>query len=350
MTFEDRYFKSFFLKNLIYRLVLIIILFFTTTQGWAIDYNQFLRNKIKEKEEAPPKPEKKIIKKTPAGLPPPVIPKSTQKTASKQRKTNNQQEQEANDGLDVLRKYQKMLKSYDAVLDESKKTANDPSKGKNERLKNPEKPAENNPDPKAATRTPSSVGVQNSLPNIVNPEQKLRGLLKQNQIQQGGQGDTFKSSLKYLIGSSNGENTEKPSEMFSKVLIIFRTMPDAQLRSIFTNKIEGTFLEEWSVKYPKVIDFLVVLLKDENTLPSLIRVIDDRNKLVIFFICNVLMFVGAIIWKRYDRKIEKTYFQRIFGGIKFIFIYWGARIGLLILFFEEQLTPFGHLFMGHFFS
>ena len=347
MTFADRYFKSFFKKNPILGLVLIIFFLFTTTQGWAIDYNQFLRNKIKEKAETPPKPEKKIIKKTPAGLSPAAIPKATQKTASKPRETNNQQEQEANDGLDVLRKYQKMLKSYDAVLDESKKTANDPSKGKNERLK---KPAENHSDPKAATRTPSSVGVQNSLPNIVHPEQKLRELLKKNQIQQGGQGDAFKSSLKYLTGSSNGENTQKPSEMLSKVLIIFRTMPDAQLRSTFTNKIEGTFLEEWSVKYPKVIEFLVVLLKDENTLPSLARVIDERNKLIIFFICNVLMFIGAIIWKRYDRKIEKTYFQRIFGGIRFIFIYWGARIGLLVLFFKEQLTPFGHLFMGHFFS
>ena len=351
MELTNRYFP----RKLICRYLLCSFLLSFISQGWAVDYNQFLREKIKARENTTSEGQGEVKRNVnrpnprqqrnlaPSSPPPPSSPSTTTTT-----NVNNNQENKSNDGLDKLRQYQKIIKNYNSAL-KGAIDSPDGTKKVGEIINNSQQNlGTQNP---SSTRTPSSINEGNSLSGATNPESQLQNLLQQSQARQYGNQNIFKSSWGYLTGSSNDENMPKPSVMFSQVLVMFHDMPDEKLRNMFTGKIEGTFLEQWSNKYPKVLEFFIRLLKDHSALPSMAKIMDDRRKLIIFFICNIVVFVVGFIWKRSNRNVEKTYFERvIIDRIKYSLAFWGVRIGLVVYFFHQELTPFGQLFKNHFFT
>ena len=368
MKLIGKNFRVFFKEKSICRFILYSFFLFFVSQGWAVDYNQFIKNKIKEREGTASQTQEENNRKvdnsnqrqqrnpSPSSSPSPTPSHSPSSSSNNnpqaEASDNNPQTEASDDNLDQIRKYQKVIKNYNSVLKDAMDSP-EGSKKAMEIINNSSDNLQKNIDTQnpAATRTPDSINEGNSLPGATSPELKIQELLQRSQVRDNSNQNIFKSSWDYLIGSSNDENMPKPSAMLSQVLVIFQDMPDERLRNMFTGKLEGTFLEKWSNKFPKVLEFFILLLKDQAVLPSMAQMMDDRRKLIIFFICNIVVFVVGFIWKRANRNAEKTYFERaIIDRIKYSFVFWGVRIGLVVFFFHQELTPFGRLFKDHFLS
>lgn len=101
-------------------------------------------------------------------------------------------------------------------------------------------------------------------------------------------------------------------------------------------------------KYPKIIDFVTNIAKDDKVMPELVKIMQRKKDLLNFFYANVALFIISFIWKlKYRKKnfFSLSYFTNMFT--KF-FVINGARILLLIYFFGDNLNPLWRVFKDTF--
>ncbi|MCY4523737.1 MAG: hypothetical protein OXB84_03250, partial [Halobacteriovoraceae bacterium] len=203
-------------------------------------------------------------------------------------------------------------------------------------------------------RLPASFGAMGGDSGYVErQQQKLQNLLREQQgriRENQGAGGVLKMFMGIFTPSSNDESLPKPSLILAQSLAFFQILPAEKLKAIFNEKLEGTFLKTWSDKYPQVIDFLVVVLKDEEALPAMTKILDDKTNIRNFIIANIVVFFIGIFWRRLRRNAERTYFGRIVGNMASSFFLLGVRFSLIFVFFYTELAPLGSLFTNHFFS
>lgn len=90
--------------------------------------------------------------------------------------------------------------------------------------------------------------------------------------------------------------------------------------------------------FPKSVDFITHLLRDNRALLGLIDMLKDKKKLTYFVLANIFTVILGFILARMSSK-KGSFFKRLFGWIfrkTFIF---GLRVFILIFFFGTELAP-----------
>ncbi|WP_372652719.1 hypothetical protein [Halobacteriovorax sp.] len=99
--------------------------------------------------------------------------------------------------------------------------------------------------------------------------------------------------------------------------------------------------------FPKTVDFMTHLLRDNRALLGLLDMFKDKKKLTYFLLANIFTFILGFILARMSSK-KGSIFKRLFGWIfrkTFIF---GLRIFILIFFFGSELAPTFNIFQNVF--
>ena len=108
------------------------------------------------------------------------------------------------------------------------------------------------------------------------------------------------------------------------------------------------FLKKMTDQFPKIIDFVTNVIKDENVMPELIKMMQNKKDLWRFFYVNVFLFIFSFLWKLTYRK--KNFFSLSYIGNMFtrFFTINGLRIYALIYLFGDNLTPLWNVFIDTF--
>ena len=100
-------------------------------------------------------------------------------------------------------------------------------------------------------------------------------------------------------------------------------------------------------------NFLVKLLKSDKALPQAALIIDDKNRLYIFILINISIFVlmklRSMMSNRHAKKkkfFKKSFFDSLFGWLLKSFAMLGLRIGIFIYFFHKEAEPTWTIFQN----
>lgn len=199
----------------------------------------------------------------------------------------------------------------------------------------------------------SSVKID---PSKVDPKllQQLQDFQKDNEsflkMAQANQNDPTAIFKMMMKPNSKGQAGAEFEKILKGALIPFRLVPEDNLRLMLLKKAEGSFIHDFLLACPKVLTYVVKLLRDEFALPALFGIIKDRVRLITFVIINLVIIIIGWLFKRYINVRRRGFLE----GIQLWFLRFtlvnGTRIIVLIFFFHAELGPAWRIFLDVLFS
>jgi len=151
-------------------------------------------------------------------------------------------------------------------------------------------------------------------------------------------------SIMGTIGKDKGKDQKnlkkiKYSEAIRTVLKPLQQLSEAELMATLKENTKDTQAGEFVERFPKIMVFAVKLIKDPEAIPSMARAVDDQDKLIRFggvMIATILFgFFLRRLMAREGRSILKSL---AFWFLRFL-IMSGLRIGIILFFFGNEITP-----------
>lgn len=138
------------------------------------------------------------------------------------------------------------------------------------------------------------------------------------------------TALSQKISMKMAKSGKGMDKMIGLALKGFQRQSPDELRKELMGRAAGSFFEPLLIKFPKLLDFAVNILRDPIALPQLFKIPQDRNRLLIFIGINIaLIILAKIVKKIRDGK----------GALSRWIVFTSLRIGVLIFFFKAELTP-----------
>lgn len=128
------------------------------------------------------------------------------------------------------------------------------------------------------------------------------------------------------------------SEQVSVMTKSIKDVPDETIKDNLMARFKDGELKRFLTNNPKVLTFLVRILKDEKALPGLTKLAENKKKLITFAGLMIATFVIAMILKmplRGSKNNKKALFP-FYLRWPFIFI---LRIVLFLTYFKEEVGP-----------
>lgn len=115
-------------------------------------------------------------------------------------------------------------------------------------------------------------------------------------------------------------------------------MSYATAKSQIQNNINMTPAKGFFKAFPKMVDFVTHLIRDNQAMLSLLDMFKDRNKLLFFLAANICTILLGWILKRRVSK-DAGFSERLTKWIMRKGIIFGLRFGILLLFFKTEIYP-----------
>ncbi len=177
---------------------------------------------------------------------------------------------------------------------------------------------------------------QEQVVQKMSPEQQQLQMQLQQAISSGDQKEIQALTKKLSKTVSGKPTTAQLQKMVGASLQSFQSMSDEQLRAHLLTRTAGNPVGVAFGQYPKLLDFLVKLLRDPVALPQFFSILNHKTKLMIFFAINlVLFFVGFLLKKAHKAKGVGlgTHFKRWF-------VFFSLRLIVFLVFFHTEVGPF----------
>ncbi len=104
------------------------------------------------------------------------------------------------------------------------------------------------------------------------------------------------------------------------------------------SNIEQTPAKGFFRAFPKMVDFVTHLIRDNSAMLSLLDMFKDRRKLLFYLGANIATIILGFILKRRVSK-EAAFSERLSKWIFRKGLVMGMRFGLLLLFFKSEIYP-----------
>lgn len=128
----------------------------------------------------------------------------------------------------------------------------------------------------------------------------------------------------------------------------FQDLSPTELRTQLESRMAGTLFEPIIKTFPKIMNFLVMILQDKTALPTLFTIPKDRKKLIIFAVLNLVLFIFGKLLKRAQgpkkgvgntKKLKIQHKPSSFSGLKRWLLLFSLRMGLLAYFYGTEIYP-----------
>lgn len=157
----------------------------------------------------------------------------------------------------------------------------------------------------------------------------------------------FKEKFKKDINnpSKSGIN-QKLSDSITLALLPLRKLEEKKLLELLNQKMQESSYYGIYKQHPKIGILTVKLIKDPVAIPQLIKIIENKQRLINFFSAMFLTIILSFLIRLLYNWKKKNFFHALtFFIFKFFFI-WGIRYLVIIFFFKEELYPAVRIFIN----
>lgn len=192
--------------------------------------------------------------------------------------------------------------------------------------------------------------MDNSAEEIMKQQKLLKEKVEKLQNPDAGlrkQADKLDADvlIKDFVHASNPELSReeiskmKLSDAIKLAIAPLRKMSSVEMRNMVLDHTRGQKYYFILVDYPKILDFIIELIRDENAIPHMVKVIENKDRFKIFvavMLCSIIFgFVIARIVSTKEKNLKKIFALFVLR----IIIMFSIRIGIVYYFFSEELTP-----------
>ncbi len=136
---------------------------------------------------------------------------------------------------------------------------------------------------------------------------------------------------------------DKLRPLITQVNSMYSRMSYEASRAQIAENISKSPAKGMTKVFPKSVDFITHLLRDNRALLYLLDMFKDKKKLLFFFLANLFTFILGFILVRMSSKESSMGKRLIRYFFRKLFIY-GLRIFILIFFFGTELAPTFNIF------
>lgn len=134
------------------------------------------------------------------------------------------------------------------------------------------------------------------------------------------------------------------SENIRIPLAKFQTLSEQELLKLLK---ENTSQSKWGPyldQFPRLSLFSVRLIKDKDAIPSAVKIIENKDKLIWFGGFMISTFLIGFLLERIMRKENRSIVGSIGLYLLRVLILTGVRFAILIYFYGDELRPAGRVF------
>lgn len=134
------------------------------------------------------------------------------------------------------------------------------------------------------------------------------------------------------------------SENIRIPLAKFQTLSEGELLKLLK---ENTSQSKWGPyldQFPRLSLFSVRLIKDKEAIPSAVKIIENKDKLIWFGGVMISTFLIGILLERIMRKENRSIMASIGLYLLRVLILTGIRFAVIIYFYGDELQPAGRVF------
>lgn len=187
----------------------------------------------------------------------------------------------------------------------------------------------------------SDDNLEQSLEDYRNDQRKLVEKLQRTH----GQGGPSNGLLG--VGSKGSLDVTKLKPVIKQLNGLYGRMSYESARSQILSNISQSPAKGMAKAFPKTVDFVTQLLRDNKALLYLLDMFKDKKRLTFFLIANIVTIILGFILSRMSSK-DAPFSRRFFRWLfRKVFIY-GIRIFILIFFFGTELSPTFNIFKNVF--
>lgn len=141
--------------------------------------------------------------------------------------------------------------------------------------------------------------------------------------------------FKFAVNTDNLSSSDQMRIMIKGL----KDVPDDTIKQNLLAKLQSGGLKNFIINNPKILTFLVKMLKHDEALPSLAKLTEDKKRYTTFAVAMIATFILGFILKMPLKKGAKGAMKPIVSFFpRWLFIF-TIRIGLFIFFFHNEAGP-----------
>lgn len=126
-------------------------------------------------------------------------------------------------------------------------------------------------------------------------------------------------------------------------------MSEGELIKRMDEATKGSKFRPYMDQFPKITLFAIRLIKDPESLPSLVKILENKDRLIWFFSAMIFSLVLGIILKKIMHNKEQAFLKKVFYFFLRVYILFIVRACIFYFFFNKELGPTIKIFKKTFF-
>ena len=136
--------------------------------------------------------------------------------------------------------------------------------------------------------------------------------------------------------------TPMPTDLSASVRMALeplQKLSEAELIKRFTEATKDSQLRPYLEEFPNITLFIIRLIKDKESVPSLVKIVENKNRMINFVALMLCTILVGIFLKRLMQRDGRSFMEAVFYFFLRTAILWGLRIYVIDSFFHDELAP-----------
>lgn len=152
-----------------------------------------------------------------------------------------------------------------------------------------------------------------------------------------------KEDLAKKSAEKEGETTDI-SRSVSIVLEPLQKLSEKELYKLIDDSTKNTAVRPYLEQFPNFTIFVVKLIKDKDSFPGLVKIVENRDRLIRFGGVMIATFIFGFILKRVMHREGRSFIKAAYYFLLRSWIMFAIRVYIVYYFFAPELTPAARVF------
>lgn len=144
--------------------------------------------------------------------------------------------------------------------------------------------------------------------------------------------------------------TSEYSDSVRTALEPLQKLSEGELLKILKERTKDSPVGRYYEQYPKVALYAVRLIRDKESIPSIVKIVENKERLIHFGSAMLCTIIFAFILKRIMHREGRSFLKAAFYFLVRFTVMSAIRVGVIYYFFNVELTPAAKVFKQTFMS
>ena len=127
-------------------------------------------------------------------------------------------------------------------------------------------------------------------------------------------------------------------------LLPLQKLSEKELLKRLDESTKESAVRPYMDQFPNITIFAVRLIKDKESIPSMVKILEDRDRLIWFVGAMLSTIIFGFLLKRFMHREGRSFPKAVLYFFVRLYIMFGLRVAVVYYFFSTELTPAAKVF------